>query len=138
MKTVKNIYNASSQDCEETGWAAPVFRRATCAGSADVCGTDVDDAAEEEQAEPASDKAAPADTAANGDSEPADDTHQVNAEAPATRLVNVERPPSRRPRASITTPIISSSTIIFSLSLQSFAPICRRSADSTTTEHQDN
>ncbi|XP_035453387.1 scaffold attachment factor B1 isoform X1 [Spodoptera frugiperda] len=46
-----------------------------------------DEAAEEEEedaAEPSSDKSAPADSAANGDDEPADDQHQVNSEAPAT------------------------------------------------------
>lgn len=89
-----------------------------------ITATDVDEAAEEEEedaAEPSSDKSAPADSAANGDDEPADDQHQVNSEAPATRLVNVERPPCRRPRASITS-IISSSNTFLSLSLQSFAP----------------
>lgn len=86
--------------------------------------TDVDEAAEEEEeedaGEPSGDKSAPADSAANDD-EPADD-QQVTSEAPATRLVNVERPPSRRLRASITTSIIPTSNTFFSLSLQSFAP----------------
>ncbi|KAH9644048.1 hypothetical protein HF086_004309 [Spodoptera exigua] len=54
-----------------------------------ITATDVDEAAEEEEeeedaAEPSSDKSAPADSAANGDGEPADDQHQVNSEAPAT------------------------------------------------------
>lgn len=82
--------------------------------------TDVDEAAEEEEeeeeedaGEPSGDKSAPADSAANGDDEPADD-QQVTSEVPATRLVNVERPPSRRPRASITTSIIPTSNTFFS------------------------
>ncbi|XP_075984412.1 scaffold attachment factor B [Anticarsia gemmatalis] len=39
---------------------------------------------DDDAAEPASDKSAPADPAANGDDEAADNQHQVNSEAPAT------------------------------------------------------
>lgn len=60
-----------------------------------IIGTDVDDAANEDAADTASDKTAAEDTAAATDSTPADD-QQVNAEAPATRLVNAERPSRRR------------------------------------------
>lgn len=61
-----------------------------------INGTGVDEAAnEEDAADTASDKTAAEDSAAATDSTPADD-QQVNAEAPATRLVNAERPSRRR------------------------------------------
>lgn len=60
-----------------------------------ITATDVDDAALEDSAEATGDDSAPADSAAPSDATPADD-QQVNNEAPATRLVNVERPSRRR------------------------------------------
>lgn len=121
-KNIKKVSSLRGKMVERQGGPLPIFGERPALAQL-ISATDVDEAAEEEDAaEPASDKSAPADTATNADDEPADDQHQVNSEAPATRLVNVERPPCRRPRASITTPIISTSNTFLSLSLQSFAP----------------
>lgn len=57
-----------------------------------ITATDIDDAAIEDSAEATGDDSAPPDAAAPTDAAPDDDQQQVNAEASATRLVNVERP----------------------------------------------
>lgn len=115
MKNIKEHSTLWFKIKERQGGPLPSFGERPALAQL-INATDVDEAAEEEEeeedaGEPSSDKAAPADSATNGDDEPADE--QVTSEVPATRLVNVDRPPCRRPRASITTPIISTSNTFF-------------------------
>lgn len=134
MKIIKKVCNTPCKMKKRQGGPLPSFGERPALAQL-ISATDVDEATEEDAAEPSSDKSAPADTATNGDDEPADDQHQENSEAPATRLVNVERPPWRRPRASITTPIISTSDIFFRYHYKVLHQLFRTSgcsSDSTT------